>query len=60
MEFLYDTLLQEFGKRAISQIPIPPSISDNLKFSQRPYQQEAFQRFILSHTENFAGKPFAV
>lgn len=57
MEFLYDTLLQEFGKRAISQIPIPPSISDNLKFSQRPYQQEAFQRFILSHTENFAGKP---
>jgi type III restriction enzyme len=57
MEFLYDTLLQEFGKRAISQIPIPASISDNLKFSQRPYQQEAFQRFILSHTENFAGKP---
>jgi type III restriction enzyme len=57
MEFLYDTLLQEFGKRAISQILIPPSISDNLKFSQRPYQQEAFQRFILSHTENFAGKP---
>jgi type III restriction enzyme len=57
MAFLYDTLLQEFGKRAISQISIPTHISDNLKFSQRPYQQEAFQRFILCHSENFAGKP---
>ncbi|KFF03645.1 DEAD/DEAH box helicase family protein [Chryseobacterium luteum] len=57
MAFLYDTLLQEFGKRAISQISIPAHISDNLKFSQRPYQQEAFQRFILCHSENFAGKP---
>lgn len=57
MAFLYDTLLQEFGKRAISQIPIPKHISDNLKFSQRPYQQEAFQRFILCYSENFAGKP---
>lgn len=57
MAFLYDTLLQEFGKRAISQILIPTHISDNLKFSQRPYQQEAFQRFILCYSENFAGKP---
>lgn len=57
MAFLYDTLLQEFGKRAISQIAIPAHISDNLKFSQRPYQQEAFQRFILCHSENFIGKP---
>jgi len=57
MAFLYDTLLQEFGKRAISQVPVPPQISDNLKFSQRAYQQEAFQRFILCHAENFAGKP---
>lgn len=57
MAFLYDTLLQEFGKRAISQIPIPTHISDNLKFSQRHYQQEAFQRFILCYSENFPGKP---
>ncbi|NML71479.1 DEAD/DEAH box helicase family protein [Chryseobacterium sp. RP-3-3] len=57
MAFLYDTLLQEFGKRAISQVTIPTQISDNLKFSQRPYQQEAFQRFILCHSENFVGKP---
>ncbi len=57
MAFLYDTLLQEFGKRAISQVTVPTHISDNLKFGQRPYQQEAFQRFILCHSENFVGKP---
>lgn len=57
MGFLYDTLLQEFGKRQISQVEIPTHISDNLKFSQRPYQIEAFQRFILCHSENFVGKP---
>lgn len=57
MAFLYDTLLQEFGNRVISQVEIPAHISDNLKYSQRPYQIEAFQRFILCHSENFIGKP---
>lgn len=57
MAFLYDTLLQEFGKRQIAQVEIPASISDNLKYNQRPYQIEAFQRFILCHSENFTGKP---
>ena len=47
MEFLYDILLQEFGKRAIAQVTVPNHITDNLKpgFGQRPYQIEAFQRF---------------
>ena len=59
MAFLYDVLLQEFGKRAISQVIIPNHITDNLKpgFGQRPYQQEAFQRFILCYSEEFDGKP---
>lgn len=57
MAFLYDTLLQEFGKREISRVEIPAHISDNLKYGQRPYQIEAFQRFILCHSENFTGKP---
>ncbi|MCO5268898.1 MAG: DEAD/DEAH box helicase family protein [Brumimicrobium sp.] len=57
MAFLYDTLLQEFGKREISRVEVPSSISDNLKYQQRPYQIEAFQRFILCHSENFEGKP---
>ncbi len=49
MAFLYDILLQEFGKRAIAQVAVPNHITDNLKpgFGQRPYQIEAFQRFIL-------------
>jgi type III restriction enzyme len=59
MAFLYDILLQEFGKRAIAQVTVPDHITDNLKpgFGQRPYQIEAFQRFILCHSENFEGKP---
>lgn len=59
MAFLYDTLLQEFGKRAIAQVTVPNHITDNLKsgFGQRPYQIEAFQRFILCDSEDFQGKP---
>lgn len=59
MVFLYDILLQEFGKRAIAQVTVPNHITDNLKpgFGQRPYQIEAFQRFILCDSEDFEGKP---
>ena len=57
MAFLYDILLQEFGKRAIAQVTIPNHITDNLKFGQRPYQIEAFQRYILCDSEDFEGKP---
>ncbi|SEF73447.1 DEAD/DEAH box helicase family protein [Sphingobacterium lactis] len=59
MAFLYDTLLQEFGKRAIAQVTVPSHVTDNLMsgFAQRPYQIEAFQRFILCESEDFEGKP---
>jgi len=59
MSFLYETLVQEFGKREIARIPVPNYITDNLKpgFGQRPYQIESFQRYILCHNENFTGKP---
>lgn len=59
MAFLFDILLQEFGKRAIAQVTVPNHITDNLKpgFGQRPYQIEAFQRFILCDSEDFEGKP---
>lgn len=59
MSFLYDTLLQEFGKREIAHIPVPNYITDNLKpgYGQRPYQIESFQRYILCHNEEFTGKP---
>jgi len=59
MAFLYDILLQEFGKRAIAQVTVPNHITDNIKsaFVIRPYQIEAFQRFILCYSEDFEGKP---
>ena len=57
MTFLHDTLLNEFGNRHISATEVPLHITDNLKHKQRPYQKEAFQRFILCHSENFEGKP---
>lgn len=57
MEYLYDTLIEEFGKRQISQLTIPSYITDNLRHNLRAYQIEAFQRFILCDGENFIGKP---
>lgn len=59
MAFLYDNILEEFGKRAIAQTVVPNYILDNLKpgFGQRPYQIESFQRYILCHTEDFEGRP---
>jgi type III restriction enzyme len=57
MRFLYKTLIEEFGKRNITQVEIPNFITDNLKYMIRPYQKEAFQRYILCHNEDFDGKP---
>ena len=57
MAFLYDKIIQEFGKRYLAQVEVPNYITDNLKYKIRPYQKEAFQRYILCHTEDFDGKP---
>ena len=59
MPFLYDIILQEFGKRQIENTAITPAITDNLKqnFSKRNYQKEAFQRFLLCYNETFLSKP---
>lgn len=55
-EFLYDTILKECGKKVIQNTPIPGCISDNLKNTIRPYQKEAFQRFLTFYNEDFEGK----
>jgi len=55
-EFLYDTILKECGKKVIQTTPIPGCISDNLKNTIRPYQKEAFQRFLTFYNEDFEGK----
>ena len=46
--YLYDEIVKEFGRRYISDIPIPNNILENINknFVLRPYQVEAFQRFI--------------
>ena len=55
MSFLYDILEREFGRREIGRTEIPKIISENLnpKFELRPYQKEAFQRYILFHENHF-------
>jgi type III restriction enzyme len=47
-KYLYERLVEEFGKRTIAQTEIPSSLKDNLNrnFELRSYQIEAFQRFI--------------
>jgi len=59
MAYLYDTIVQEFGKRELARTEVPNIILDNLRpgYGQRPYQIEAFQRFILCYNEDFEGKP---
>lgn len=57
MAFLHEILKSYFGEREIKRTTVPNHITDNLKFGQRPYQIEAFQRFILCDSEDFEGKP---
>jgi len=47
-DYLYDEVIKEFGRRYISSIALPKSIERNLNpsFVLRPYQIEAFQRFL--------------
>jgi len=59
MSFLFDILKGYFGERTIRQVQVPSYITDNIKqgYGKRPYQIEAFQRFILCYNEEFPGKP---
>lgn len=57
MAYLYDILIDEFGRRELTRTQVPNYIIDNLKYEIRPYQKESLQRFILCHNENFEGKP---
>lgn len=54
-KYLYDLLVEEFGKRTLSEIKLPSSVKDNLnsRYTLRPYQVDAFQRFICYHTHDF-------
>ncbi|MGB6094504.1 MAG: DEAD/DEAH box helicase family protein [Moheibacter sp.] len=57
MAFLYEIFENPFARKALENVAIPLSIENNLKYGIRPYQVEAFKRFIYSDVENFEGKP---
>lgn len=59
MAFLHELFNNPFAKKALAQVIVPNSISDNLKsgFGQRAYQLEAFKRFIYLEQEDFDEKP---
>ncbi len=57
MNFLYEQIIKEFGKRYLDQVEVPNYITDNLKYKIRPYQKQAFRRFIICYSEDFDAKP---
>jgi len=59
MSFLYKIFDNSIVKRTIEQVDLPMWIKDNLKpeFTLRPYQIEAFKRYIFLDEEDFDEKP---
>lgn len=57
MPFLYEIFDNPFARKALQAVSIPASIENNLKFDVRPYQSEAFKRFVYFDTEDFEDKP---
>lgn len=57
MAYLYELFENCIARQVLAKIKIPDWIGENLKFEQRPYQQEAFKRFIFLDSEDFDPKP---
>ena len=59
MAYLYKIFEGPFARRALSQVNVPNSIAGNLRpgYGQRPYQIEAFKRYIYLDQEDFEEKP---
>ncbi len=57
-KFLYDLILEQFGRREIQNTEIPTYLTDNLNptFELREYQKEAFARFLLCFENDFPGE----
>ena len=57
-KFLYETIIEEFGRRTLQATEIPNYLTENLNpaFELRPYQKDAFARFHLCFHEEFEGK----
>lgn len=57
MAYLYSIFDNPFARKALEQVVLPNYIADNLKYSIRPYQEEAFKRYIYLDKEDFEEKP---
>jgi type III restriction enzyme len=59
MALLHEIFNNPFAKKALARVDLPNWISDNLKpgFGQRPYQIEAFKRYIYLDQEDLEEKP---
>lgn len=57
MAFLYTIFDNPFARKALETVDLPNYITDNLKYRVRPYQTEAFKRYIYADNEDFEGKP---
>ncbi len=57
MAFLHEIFNNPFAKRELAKVSLPIWISDNLRFSVRPYQEEAFKRFLYLDQEDIDEKP---
>lgn len=57
MAFLYEIFNNPFARKALAEVALSNGISDNLKYGIRPYQEEAFRRYLYTEREDFDGKP---
>ncbi|MFZ4927710.1 DEAD/DEAH box helicase family protein [Chryseobacterium sp. Mn2064] len=57
MAFLHEIFNNPFARKALAEVTLPNGITDNLKFGIRPYQEEAFKRYLYTEREDFDGKP---
>lgn len=57
MIFLHEIFNNPFARKALAEVPLPNGITDNLKFGIRPYQEEAFRRYLYMEQEDFDSKP---
>ena len=59
MAFLHEIFENTFAKRALAKVDLPIAISDNLRpeFGLRPYQIEAFKRYIYLDQDDLEEKP---
>ena len=56
MEFLHQIFNNPFAEEVLAAIHLPTYLSDNLKYKQRPYQIEAFKRYIYFEQKDFQQK----